>query len=298
MVKPVSAIALREAVLPLLAANTTAERGAFEAGKEKRTASIIVTVGARGGVGATTTSVNLAWIAAHGFNKKIALVDLDLQFGNCALALDLEPGRGLKELLSGPERIDSVLINSALAAESDNLAVFSAEESLEDAADFDTSGALALLKELRQDYDHIFVDLPRSLVGRHRRIFSMADHVIVVSELTLASIRDTTRILSAIQGLGVTVPVHIVAGRVGQGEAQVSKSTFEHGVRSKIALVIPSDPNNIRLSANRGKALASFAPSCLASVRFKQLAASVIGENSEMQAVDASGGFLKRLFGK
>lgn len=294
LVKPLNSIILRDSITPLLAAKNNNDRS--PGSKEKKSGHLYVVIGARGGVGATTIAVNVSWIMAHEFDQKVAMVDLDLQFGNSALALDLEPGRGLREVLNSPDRMDSLLINSSMSKESDNLSVFNCEESIEEMVEFDTGGAIALVKELRQTYDHIVVDMPRHLIGRHRRLLSTADHIVLVSDLTLAGIRDTTRIMSAIQNLGVAAPIHIVAARVGDGDAQVNRATFERGIRAKVEALIPHDPKTVKLSANRGKAVAAVARNTPLAERLSGLAQLVTGLQVEGGTSGGGGlfSFLKR----
>ena len=55
-------------------------------------------------------AVNFAWLLAHEQKRRRRCIDLDLQHGTLALALDLEPTRGLREALEHPERIDSLFI--------------------------------------------------------------------------------------------------------------------------------------------------------------------------------------------
>ena len=62
----------------------------------------VVVLGVRGGVGASTVAVNLAWLFSDQYNMNTALIDLDLEFGTIALSLDLEPTRGLREALENP----------------------------------------------------------------------------------------------------------------------------------------------------------------------------------------------------
>jgi len=286
LVKPLNSIVLRDFIVPLLAAKNSSEKSGSG---EKREGEMYVIVGMRGGVGATTISVNTAWTMAHQLNGKVALLDLDLQFGNCALALDLEPGRGSREVLSSPDRVDSLLINSSMAKESESLAVFSCEESLEEMVEFDTGGAIALIKEMRKDYDHIVVDLPRSLVGRHRRLLGTANQIALITDLTLPGIRDTSRVMSAIQNLGVSAPIHIVAARIGDGEAQVSRATFERGVHGKISALIPHDPQTVKLSANRGKAVPEVAPDTELATRLTNLARK-LANVEEVSPTTSSGG--------
>lgn len=293
LVKPLNSVTLRDAVIPLLSSK---EEGKAE--KKGRSGHVYVFVGVRGGVGTTTIAVNAAWILAHEANQKVALLDLDLQFGNSDLSLDLEPGRGLREVLSSPDRMDSLLINSSMAKESDQLSVFCGEESIEEVVDFDTAGPLALLKELRNDYDHILIDMPRCQVARHRRLLVAADRVFLVTDLTLAGIRDTQRITSAIANLGNANPVHVIAGRIGDGEAQVNRSVFERSAKAKIEFMIPHDTKSVKLSANRGKSIPSVASGVSLSRCLRNVAALMAGKPiSAGNAAASKGGMMDNLFG-
>src|SRR5271157_1812046 len=101
IVKPVTPQLLAKALSP--------KRFAGEAGLiSRKRGKMVAVVGARGGVGTTTLAVNLACHLADRQNRRIALVDLDLQNGDCALTLNLKPTLGLREALSNPLRIDSV----------------------------------------------------------------------------------------------------------------------------------------------------------------------------------------------
>ena len=89
---------------------------------------IVVVMGSRGGVGASTAAANIAWFLAEERRRKTALLDLDLQFGTISLAFDVEPSRGLREAMMQPNRIDSLLVNSAAVRVTERLALLAAEE--------------------------------------------------------------------------------------------------------------------------------------------------------------------------
>jgi pilus assembly protein CpaE len=116
LVKPVSSEVLCDAL-------TAAARLDEAASSAQRSTRLFAFVGARGGVGTTTMAIATAWLIAHEFKLRTALVDLDLHFGNLALTLDLEPGRGLREALENPERTDSLLLASAMVTEGDKLPI-------------------------------------------------------------------------------------------------------------------------------------------------------------------------------
>lgn len=291
LVKPLNSVALRDAIVPLLASRDPGN----QSDKKSRSGHMYVFIGVRGGTGATTMAVNTAWIIAHEIGQRTALMDLDLQFGNCDLTLDLEPGRGLREVFTNPDRMDGLLINSAMTKESDELSVFCGEESIEEVIDFDTAGPLALTKELRNDYDHIVVDMPRSLVARHRRLLAAAEHIVLVTDLTLAGIRDTQRITSAISNLGVTSPIHVVAGRIGDGEAQLSRATFERSIKSKIEILVPHDPVTIKKSASQGKSIPSVAANTALARALRSMTTMVTGQ--ALGQASSGGGFFDQILG-
>ncbi|HYW15920.1 MAG TPA: pilus assembly protein CpaE, partial [Allosphingosinicella sp.] len=80
-----------------------------EAASEKPHVSAAV-IGVRGGVGASTLATSLAWMMGDKAGRSTALLDLDIHFGTGALALDLEPGRGLTDAIENPSRIDGLFI--------------------------------------------------------------------------------------------------------------------------------------------------------------------------------------------
>ena len=78
-------------------------------------------IGVRGGVGASTIATSLAWLLGEKAHRSTALLDLDVHFGTGALALDLEPGRGLTDAIENPSRIDGLFIERAMVRANERL---------------------------------------------------------------------------------------------------------------------------------------------------------------------------------
>src|SRR3712207_4744441 len=100
---------------------------AAEANAEKPHVMAAV-IGVRGGVGASTIATSIAWMMGDKGNRSTALLDLDVHFGTGALALDLEPGRGLTDAIENPSRIDGLFIERAMVRANERLSVLSAED--------------------------------------------------------------------------------------------------------------------------------------------------------------------------
>src|SRR5262249_19732140 len=151
---------------------------------EAKEAKIVVMIGVRGGVGASTIAVNTGWTLAHDLRLNCALLDLDLQFGTSSLALDLEPGRGLRDIISSPHRVDGLMIASSMVSESESFSVLGAEEAVDEAVPMDGGAVTALLKEMKGNFDFLIVDLPRHLLAAQKRLLTAAHEIVLITELS------------------------------------------------------------------------------------------------------------------
>jgi len=281
---------------PLKNALNNAMQGKTPGKKEAREAKLAVVIGSRGGVGASTVAVNLGWLLAHDFKFKTALLDLDLQYGTSALSLDLEPGRGLRDIVSSPQRVDSLMISSSMVSESERFSVLGAEEAVDDYVPVDGGAITALMKEMTPQFDYIVVDLPRGMLATQKRLLSIAQHVVLVTELSLAGIRDTLRIKTALVALGCTGSITVVASRTGASQkGQVDAGAFEKGAQIKIDLTLPEDQKSVTAAANGGKALGEVAPHAPVTKALLVLAGKIAGKAKQAKTGGNFAAFLAGL---
>ena len=269
----------------LMQAMTQATRGHGATGGGAKETKIIVIMSVRGGAGASTMATNVGWLIAHEMKQKCALIDLDLQFGTTALALDLEPGHGLREIVSSPQRVDSLMVTGALVNESENLSVLSAEEAIDEFVHVDNGAVSLLLKEMRSNYRAIIIDMPRHLLATQKRLFVLAHEIVLVTEMSLAGIRDTLRVRTTLKSLGVTARVTLVAGHSGpQRPTGIDEATFAKGAQSKIDFFLPDDPKNVTTASNSGKMLGVVAKNAPLTKTLLQLAHHLMGPSAEESA--------------
>ncbi|HEY9548900.1 MAG TPA: AAA family ATPase [Kiloniellaceae bacterium] len=216
----------------------------------------IAVIGSRGGVGSSTLAMNLAWLIAEERKHKTVLVDLDLEFGTIALSLDLEPTRGLREALENPARVDGLFIASATAKLTDNLSIMATEENLTAEAQYNPNAVDALFEALGRINDAIVVDLPRSSYSVRRRVFEAATEIILVTELNLSGLRDSLRLLRAIQEVAPDTPVRVVANRSAGPKQAMQLKDFQKALEHRVDLLLPDEPKVFNAAANSGKPLA------------------------------------------
>jgi pilus assembly protein CpaE len=210
------------------------------AAESTKKAKIITVIGARGGVGATTICVNIAWILANRLQQKTALLDFDPQLGTVALSLDMEPGRGLREALEKPDRIDSLFLDRVMVRVDDYLSILSTEENLAETITASESAAEVLFKLCRQKFQYIIIDLPRVLSPFTRYALNHADQVLCVTEYSIPALRESLRYLEYCRDTLKVKPPVFLANRVGlAGKHQMTQEEFEKGLGAKIMFNVP-----------------------------------------------------------
>ncbi|OYX40063.1 MULTISPECIES: CpaE family protein [unclassified Sphingomonas] len=213
-------------------------------------------IGTRGGVGASSIATSLAWWISEKESRTTALLDLDVHFGTGALALDLEPGRGLTDAIENPSRIDGLFIERAMVRASEKLAILSAEAPINAPIMSDGSAFYQLQEEMRAAFECTITDLPRAMLVNHPHLISDVQLAVVVTELTLAAARDSIRILSWLKSNAPQTQVFVVANKVHQnGQLEISRKDFEGSIERKIDFVIGFDQKTAAQAAKLGKAL-------------------------------------------
>jgi len=253
----------------------------------------IIVVGARGGVGASTTAVNLAWIFAEEKGMKTALVDLDLEFGTIALSLDLEPTRGLREALETPARIDNLFISSATAKLSDNLSIMATEENLAHGHSFSPNAVEVLFETLAHEHGCIVVDLPRALYSVREEVLNEATHVILVTELSLPALRDSIRLLGIIEEAAPKTPITVVANRCKGGQQAMGQGEFQKALGRKVDLTITDESKLFNDAANTGKPVVNQSGRSKAAKSLRSIAGIIASDGADAEPKAGKKSWLK-----
>lgn len=254
LLKPFGADQLRDA----LAQAQAVFMAPRDAGPERPHCTMAV-IGTRGGVGASSIATSLAWMLSDKKKRPTALLDLDVHFGTNALAMDLEPGRGLTDAIENPSRIDGLFIERAMVRASDTLAILSAEAPISQPMLTDGGAFYQLLEEFRLAFECSVIDLPRGMLIQHPHLMSDVNVTLVVTELTLAGARDTIRILSWLKSNSPQSRIIVVASRVHPGAPEISRKDFEQSIERKVDVLVPFDLRIASQSAKLGKTLAETA---------------------------------------
>jgi pilus assembly protein CpaE len=250
LIKPVDAEVLGEVFVRL----ETPGEGANPQGR------VVGMIGARGGVGVTTLAINTAWMMAEKLSRRTALVDMDIYSGNIALALDIEPTRGLREAFDDPERVDEVFLQNAMAKVGRSLHILATEEAFDDTVRMTDDKVLMLADTMRANFAMSVLDLPRHFVTREPQLFTRCDDIVIVSQLTLQSLRDANRMSRALQMRNRKAKIHVVANQV-TAKPDITVKEFEAGIEGRLKCVFSLEGKAMGKAALKGQPLVAAEPS-------------------------------------
>ena len=254
--KPVTRDMVVHHFLPLLGGTTQP--------LESVTNGRVVTVTASaGGAGASTVAVNLAWHFAADLRRHTLLLDPDLHMGRAAMMLDTQAGPGLRMALERPDRIDALFLERAARPATakgapERLHVLSAEEKLEERTIYTQGATPKLIEVIRRRYNLVIADTPIEPIRFYKDLLLLAHQRVIVTVPTLASLRDTLRILDLPAGPGQTRRAVVVLNRLGM-PGGLSRAQVEKTLQMKVEVVIPDMPRAMTAAANLGQPAAATA---------------------------------------
>ena len=273
LLKPLSGDQVREAIghaQAMLASPRSAEASA------ERAHQMITVVGTRGGAGASTIATSIAWLMAEQEQRHTALLDLDIHFGTGALALDLEPGRGLIDAIDNPSRIDALFIERAMVRASDKLSLLSAEAPVTQPVLTDGTALRRLEEELQAAFDATVIDMPRGTMIVQPQLLADTEALVLVTDITLAAARDTIRLLSWARQTVPSARVLLVGNKYVAGAGELSRKDFEDSVERPLDIVFPYDAKAVAQGAKLGRCWADMAAGTKTAALWADLAARIV----------------------
>jgi len=203
-------------------------------------APMVCVLGPKGGTGKTLTSCNLA-VALAGMGKKVALVDLDLQFGDVGLALGLSPERTIYDLAKSGGSLDLEKLETYLTTHSSGAKVLLAP-TRPDQASFVTVDLLRdVYATLRSHYEFVVVDTPPGFTPEVIASIDNSSHVCMVGMLDSLSLKNSKLGLETLELMGydssrISVVLNRADTRIG-----ISREDVAAIVGRAPDVLVPSD---------------------------------------------------------
>ena len=260
-----------------------------EAVPQQRNARVFTVCSATGGCGKTFYAANMAMFLAQNSNARIALVDLDLQFGEITTSLRLQPSYTIADVLSHEQDEDVDLgshIEDFLVQYEDKFWALPAPKEPSQADRITPFEVTKILEVLRTRYDYIVVDTPTALAETVLAAFDISEHLFVMATLDLPSVRNLGLFLQTLQKLrissdNVSLVMNKVEKDVGIDVEQITK-LFPQGFRSTLPYA-----KEVSRSVNMGKPILGAHPESDISKRIAAGLAEFLPPDARLRAEQA-----------
>ncbi|MCJ9703518.1 MULTISPECIES: AAA family ATPase [unclassified Bradyrhizobium] len=253
----------------------------FSAPEAKAVGRIIAVVGAKGGVGASTISHNVAWAIARDLAMDAVVADLDLAFGTAGLDYNQDPPQGIADAVFSPDRVDTAFIDRLLSKCTDHLSLLAAPATLDRVYDFGTDAFDSVFDTLRSTMPCIVLDIPHQWSGWTKRALIGADDILIVAAPDLANLRNTKNLFDLLKAARPNDrPPLYCLNQVGVPKRpEIAAAEFAKAIESQPIVSIPFEPHIFGSAANNGQMIAEISANHKSIEMFLQIAQRLTGRS-------------------
>jgi pilus assembly protein CpaE len=210
-----------------------------------------------GGVGATALLTQLAMRFAENeaaLNRETCLLDLDLQFGDVAFQLGMQPKLSVSDLLEAGTRLDGDLLRATTTDHPSGLKVISAPVEMMPLEGISNEHVLRIVELATREFGTVFVDLPTNWTNWSLSLVARSDLVILVTELTVAGLHRARRQLNLIQSQDLgALDVRVVVNRFEKSLARtISLPDAGAALGREVGFTVANDFALMRMAIDRG----------------------------------------------
>lgn len=270
------------------------------AGDRKKEPQVITVFSTKGGVGRTTIATNLA-VSIHKVTKqKVVIVDLDLQFGDVAVMLNVVPKRTITELIQDIDQMDAELMEKYLVTHSSGIRLLPCPTRPEYAELITGSHVEKIIQILKQSYDYIVIDTPCFFHETTLTALDLCNQILIVVALDLPTIKNVKLSLEVLDTLHLKGKVKMVLNR-SSSDIGIKYQDMEESLGLKVVSHIPSDGRVTIASVNKGIPFVISEPNTKIAESIQELTELVT--HGEGRAADVKSalvqkkGILSRFFG-
>jgi pilus assembly protein CpaE len=226
------------------------EGQSIEQNKLPQQGEVMVVCSAKGGIGRTILTVNLA-VALSKKNLAVSIMDGDFQFGDVGLAMDLQTGFSIKEVVEGLETLDQYSLAGYLTKHESGVQVLPAPERPE-FADMVTKEAVnKIIELLRLQHDYVVIDTEAGLNEQTLNLIEQADQILVVTNLEMTALKNTKLFLETLEILGLKARARVIINRANM-ESVIAAEDAAKILGAENPIYIPNDFQICSKSLNIG----------------------------------------------
>jgi len=246
-------------------------------GGARQLGRVVTVFSPKGGVGKTTSSVNLALALTDRGARKVCLVDLDLAFGDVAITMQLFPTHSIEQAVGSEDSVDLAMLEGLLTRHQDTLTVLAAPAHPDVRERVTPLLISRILRALRDGFDYIVVDTSPSFDDATLTALDETDECVIVATLDVPTLKNVKVALETMDMLNIARGHrHLLLNRADEQvgiSVEKVESILGMPVSAQVATAV-----EIAAATNAGTPIVSHQPGHPASHAYARLAASVTGE--------------------
>jgi pilus assembly protein CpaE len=245
---------------------------------QTRHGRLVTVLGPAGGAGASTVAVNIATALAQKYGE-CGLIDLNLETGDLAGLLDLEPPHTLADFCANLSRMDPTMFQQCLTSHPSGIRLLAPPRNDSEAASVTPRGIRKAVSMARSVFSFVVADLANSAGEAQAQALFQSDWILLVLRLDFTSLRRAGRILQHFDRLELPRErVRLVVNRHRQPR-ELRAADLEQALGMKITHYIPDDSRHVNPANNKGVPVLLERPRAPAARSLRELAWSVNGQH-------------------
>jgi len=250
----------------------------------------------KGGVGVSSIAANLAVAIRQQTNKKVALVDGNVLFGDLSVLLNLRPDKTILDLASRIEGLDRDLLNDVMATHPTQIRVLLAPPDPQRGELVTADQIRTILEALRQEFHYVIVDTPASFQDRSLAALDLAQRVITLMTLEMHCIRNVKLFLEVADLLGYPADKVMLVLNKATNRTGIRAEDVEKHLQWKLALQIGDAAQEMTLAINQGTPLILAKPNHHVSKDIMNLARELVAKSNKEAATSKEATKSRNLF--
>ncbi|OAI49704.1 hypothetical protein AYO44_18285 [Planctomycetaceae bacterium SCGC AG-212-F19] len=272
------------------------ETALLQFGNNARRTHVIAVSGVSEGCGASTIALNLAFEMAQRDDKKCVLLELAQRMGRLAGYFGVEPALTINDLEARREPPDLALVQQALTRITDHFSLLAGPYRTIDTRVKPLTQLPLLVDHLRQLAEVVVLDLPYTFDEAYFEALGLADQVVLVAALSVASIRGLTLVSETLTARKTHAARFLVINRFDPGDRDFSVSRLKGLLHPVRLFTVENDPVHLKAAANNGQTLRQYSPHARSLPDIDQLAVALLGEAHQPTRLERLGAWIKKLF--
>jgi pilus assembly protein CpaE len=247
----------------------------------------------KGGAGKTVLACNLASTIARQQHRKTLLLDLDLQFGDAAIMMGIEPEKTIYDLVMARRELDSDALAGYVTAHSSGVHVLPAPLRPEDAELVTEERLGHLFSVAKESYDVIVVDTPPFFHGPVLSTLDRTDQLLLVASLDVPSVKNVKLTMQTLDLLHYpTERRHLLLNRSGS-KVGLKPQEVERALEMKVEFEVPVE-REVAVSVNRGVPIALSNPRSGVGKAMQEIADKLVPQRTAGGKAESGGRKFRR----